>query len=190
MPELPEMENYRILLSGRMAGKTITETEIEREKSINVEPEHFRRALVGQAVQRIERRAKHLLFHLSSSDVLVLHLMLGGMMYYGRLEDKPERSVQVRLGMGGDHLFFIGLRLGYLHLHPAEEIPALMAKLGPDPFAPELTEPVFRKLFRQRNGTLKACLVDQGVVSGIGNCYSDEICFQAGLLCLRAGPRI
>ncbi|UUZ79254.1 hypothetical protein LJK88_29180 [Paenibacillus sp. P26] len=57
-----------------------------------------------------------------------------------------------------------------------------MAKLGPDPFAPELTEPVFRKLFRQRNGTLKACLVDQGVVSGIGNCYSDEICFQAGLL--------
>ncbi|UUZ79255.1 hypothetical protein LJK88_29185 [Paenibacillus sp. P26] len=105
MPELPEMENYRILLSGRMAGKTITETEIEREKSINVEPEHFRRALVGQAVQRIERRAKHLLFHLSSSDVLVLHLMLGGMMYYGRLEDKPERSVQVRLGMGGDHLF-------------------------------------------------------------------------------------
>ncbi|MGF7030619.1 formamidopyrimidine-DNA glycosylase [Paenibacillus mucilaginosus] len=182
MPELPEMENYRILLSGRITGRTITGAEIGREKSINVAPERFREEVIGSSVRVIERRAKHLLFHLTTGNVLVLHLMIGGILYYGRLEDQPDRTIQVRISFGDEHLFFIGLRLGYLHLHTPEETAELMKKLGPDPFDPELTEEAFEQRLRPRKGTLKSNLVDQSVLAGIGNCYSDEICFIAGLL--------
>ncbi|MCZ8521502.1 MULTISPECIES: Fpg/Nei family DNA glycosylase [Paenibacillus] len=182
MPELPEMENYRILLSGRITGRTITGTEVDREKSINVTPERFREELLGASVRLIERRAKHLLFHLSTGNLLVLHLMIGGILYYGRLEDRPDRTVQVRISFGDEHLFFIGLRLGYLHLHSPEEASELMKKLGPDPFDPALTEEAFANRLRTRKGTLKSNLVDQSVLAGIGNCYSDEICYIAGLL--------
>ncbi|MDQ1909231.1 DNA-formamidopyrimidine glycosylase family protein [Paenibacillus sp. GD4] len=182
MPELPEMENYRSLLSGRIAGRTITGTEVEREKSINVNPADFHRLVTGQSIRFIERRAKHLLFHLTNRYVLLLHLMLGGSMFFGRLEEKPERSVQVRLSFGEEHLFFIGLRLGYLHLHEEHAVRELLSKLGPEPFDPALTVERFTKLLRSRKGTLKSNLVDQSFLSGIGNCYSDEICFSAGLL--------
>lgn len=181
MPELPEMENYRLLLTGRITQRPITEVDVQREKSINVEPAAFAAALLGRRIERIERRAKHLLFYLDSPDVLVLHLMLGGVLFYGRPEEQPDRTVQVRLGFGEDKLFFIGLRLGYLHLHEAAAIPGLMAKLGPDPFDPTLPA-VWRERLTRGSRTLKASLVDQTVISGIGNCYSDEICFAAGLL--------
>ncbi|NTZ16924.1 Fpg/Nei family DNA glycosylase [Paenibacillus sp. JMULE4] len=182
MPELPEMENYRILLNGRIAGRTITGTEIGREKSINVSPLRFERELTGQAVRTVDRRAKHLLFPLTSGKVLVLHLMLGGMIFYGTMEEAPERTVQVRIDFGDRHLFCIGLRLGYLHLYEAEEASALMEKLGPEPLDPGFTAERFEERLRVKRGTLKSNLADQSLLAGIGNCYSDEICFHAGLL--------
>lgn len=182
MPELPEMETYRMLLSELVVGRTITNTEIERVKSINTDPDAFRRRITGQAVTRVERRAKHLLFHLTGDQVLLLHLMLGGIMSFGRKEQKPDRTVQVTISFGAEHLYFIGLRLGYLHLYRPEEAEQRLRKLGPDPFDPALTAERFAALLRARSGTLKSALTDQSVLSGIGNCYSDEICFQARLL--------
>ncbi|MCS7461141.1 endonuclease VIII [Paenibacillus doosanensis] len=182
MPELPEMENYKRLLQERLAGRVITGVQVEREKSINVPPALFERSLIGTSVQRMERRAKHLLFHLSSSQVLVLHLMLGGILFLGTAEEKPERTVQVTLSFEALRLYFIGLRLGYLHLYGEREAEAFLSKLGPEPMEPEFTAGRFAGLLRQHKGALKSVLVDQSVMSGIGNCYSDEICFEAGLL--------
>ncbi|WP_210023416.1 MULTISPECIES: DNA-formamidopyrimidine glycosylase family protein [unclassified Paenibacillus] len=182
MPELPEMENYRILLNRRIVGRTITGTEVGRERSINVALERFKRELAGQAVSMVDRRGKHLLFQLTSGKVLVLHLMLGGIIFYGTKDETPERTVQVRIDFGVWHLFCIGLRLGYLHLYEAEEISRLMKKLGPEPFDSELTAERFEERLRVKRGTLKSNLVNQSVIAGIGNCYSDEICFHAGLL--------
>jgi formamidopyrimidine-DNA glycosylase len=182
MPELPEMENYRILLSPRIAGFRITDVEVGREKSINVPVEFFRKELLGGSVQVIERRAKHLLFHLSNSKVLVLHLMLGGMMFFGTSDEKPERTVQITISWGSKHLFFIGLRLGYLHLHERLTVDKLLQKLGPDPLEPSFTSIHLVHLLQRNRGTLKSTLVDQTVIAGIGNCYSDEICFEAGLM--------
>ncbi|SDC47345.1 formamidopyrimidine-DNA glycosylase [Paenibacillus sp. UNCCL117] len=182
MPELPEMENYRRLLSGLIVGRPITGTEITREKSINLDPEEFDRLLQGQAIRRIDRRAKHLLFALESGDTMVLHLMLGGIICYGTLQEKPDRTVQVRISFGDRHLYLIGLRLGYLHVLGPEQLIEALAKLGPEPYDPMLTPPVFLEKLADRKGTLKSTLVDQSFVAGIGNCYSDEICFAAGLL--------
>ncbi|GIP37307.1 DNA-formamidopyrimidine glycosylase [Paenibacillus sp. J31TS4] len=182
MPELPEMETYKRLLTPLLAGRPITGVVIQREKSINVPAGQFEEQVLGRTVVAIERRAKHLLFVLDTERVLLLHLMLGGWMHWGTAEEKPERTVQVRLSFGEQHLSFIGLRLGYLHLLSREEAEEKLAKLGPEPMAVSFTPEQFAERAAERRGQLKAALVDQSFLSGIGNCYSDEICFEAGLL--------
>ncbi|MCM3118307.1 hypothetical protein M3610_24075 [Neobacillus sp. MER 74] len=97
MPELPEMENYKILLNQKIAGQTITEVQINREKSINLNPVLFIKTCHHQKIIDINRRGKHLLFHLQNGQTLLLHLMLGGWIYYGTEADKPKRTVRKKL---------------------------------------------------------------------------------------------
>lgn len=179
MPELPEMETYRILLAQRIQGRTITETEVNRVKSINVDPHDFRQEVSGRVVTAIERRAKHLLFRLDSGKVLLTHLMLGGWMYYGNHEDQPENHAQVTLCFGEDCLYFLGLRFGYVHLLTKADMEENLADLGPEPLSPEFSEGYFTKTMQKKRGILKNTLVNQHLIAGIGNRYSDEICFQA-----------
>ncbi|GFZ88204.1 DNA-formamidopyrimidine glycosylase [Paenibacillus marchantiophytorum] len=190
MPELPEMETYRQQLSRLILGNVITGVEVERPKSLNVDPDLFIHKLVGNQFVGLDRRAKHLVFHLGSGEVLVLHLMLGGWMFYGSEAEKPERTTQVVIRFGMRNLYFIGLRLGYLHLHALSEAEKLFAKLGPEPLAPNFTFGEFQKVLKSKRSNLKVSLVDQAFLSGIGNCYSDEICFYAGLLPLRKLPSL
>jgi formamidopyrimidine-DNA glycosylase len=182
VPELPEMENYKQLLTTKIAGHAIVYAEVEREKSVNVPASLFISELQGRTIARIERRAKHLLFHLDSGKLLLLHLMLGGWMFYGLEQDKPDRTVQITLSFGSDKLYFIGLRLGYLHLLTQEEARTKLGKLGPEPLEPSFTSDHFSRILSAKRGPIKLQFVDQSVFSGIGNCYSDEICFHAGIL--------
>lgn len=181
MPELPEMETYRMMLTERIVGAQITGTEVTREPSINISSEQFDQELIGRTIWFVERRGKHLLFHLDNGKRLVLHLMLGGTMFYGTDEERPDRSVQVTLRFGSGNLYFIGLRLGYLHLMSVREADAKLAGLGPDPFDKNLTVQKFMERFSKKRGALKSALVDQHVLAGIGNCYADEIAFVAGV---------
>ncbi|MBB6452414.1 formamidopyrimidine-DNA glycosylase [Salirhabdus euzebyi] len=182
MPELPEMENYKKLLTEKIAEKTIMNAMIKREKSINVPIKTFQQQVHSQKIISIERRAKHLLFHLENGYILLLHLMLGGWMYYGNEEDKPDRSIQVELYFGDNSLYFIGLRLGYLHLFTKKEVDSELSDLGPEPLDINFSLNAFQDLTKGKKGKLKTTLVDQKFLAGIGNCYSDEICFEAQLL--------
>lgn len=181
MPELPEMEHYRDVLEPLLKGKVITQVVVERDKSINLSQEAFKNEVVDQSVLRIERRAKYLAFHLSSGQSLLLHLMLGGKLFFGTEDMCPEHSKQVSLFFGEQALFFIGLRLGYLHVVTPNELEEAWANLGPDPISPEFTEDLFFQRLKKKSGRLKAVLVDQSFIAGIGNRYSDEICFGAAL---------
>ena len=182
MPELPEMENYRRLLSQHIINVPITGVTVNREKTINVEKDAFANALMGARVVFVERRAKYILFHLYDGRRLVLHLMLGGMLFYGTEEERPERSTQVELAFGDHILYFIGLRLGYLHLVSVKEGEALMGKLGPELLDRRMTLERFEELLKKRRGALKTTLVNQHIFAGIGNCYADEIAYEAKLL--------
>ncbi|WIV17828.1 DNA-formamidopyrimidine glycosylase family protein [Paenibacillus polygoni] len=181
MPELPEMENYRKLLSERILDQSITNVTVSREKSINVTPEVFEKELVNERIVYIERRGKHLIFHMSTGKRLVLHLMLGGILYIGTEQERPKRSTQVEIEFGEVVLYFIGLRLGYLHLLSAKETDELMSDLGPEPLDYRFTLEKFKERLKGRRGTIKTTLVNQRVIAGIGNCYSDEIAFAASL---------
>ncbi|WP_409254130.1 Fpg/Nei family DNA glycosylase [Bacillus sp. SCS-153A] len=183
MPELPEMENYKNLLSERIQNKLITDVEVGREKSINVSVDEFTQLVKNRTLKKVTRRAKHLLFHLDNDVVLLLHLMLGGWMFFGSEQDKPDRTIQIRISFENQHLYFIGLRLGYLHLYKGFEEAAIeLEDLGPEPLSPPFSVEQFLDLAAKRRGSLKTTLVNQQFLSGIGNCYSDEICFHAGLL--------
>jgi formamidopyrimidine-DNA glycosylase len=182
MPELPEMENYRRLLNERIANQIITDVQVNREKSINLNPNLFIKTVRNQKVINVERRAKHLLFHLQKGHVLLLHLMLGGLMFYGLESEKPKRTIQVQLNFGEQHLFFIGLRLGYLHFHSEIEVEQILSHLGPEPLSADFTLEEFSSLIHQKHGRLKTALIDQDFISGIGNCYSDEICYHSQIM--------
>lgn len=182
MPELPEMETYRKHLNQRIAGKTITNVVINREKSINVTQEKFVHELIHAQIVTVNRRAKHLIFKLSTGKSLLLHLMLGGWMYIGNEQDNPDRTKQVIISFGNLELYFIGLRLGYLHLLSEDELQEELSKLGPEPLESSFTYDEFAKILDKRRGMLKTTLVNQQFIAGIGNCYSDEICYEAKLL--------
>lgn len=179
MPELPEMETYRILLSHKIINNSITDVEINREKSINKDVKDFISHVRGKTITQVKRRAKHLIFELSSGQNLLLHLMLGGWMFIGNDRNAPDRTKQVILSFGDLKLYFIGLRLGYLHLLSNGELEEKLADLGPEPF--ELSGEDFDKRISKKKGRLKPILVDQKFIAGIGNCYSDEICYKAKL---------
>lgn len=181
MPELPEMETYRKLLNEKITGKTITDIEVNREKSINIPSLEFVQEIKGQEIINIERRAKHLIFRLESGKNLLLHLMLGGWMYIGSEHDNPNRTKQVILSFGDMKLFFIGLRLGYLHLLDEQGLQQELSDLGPEPLEPMFTFDNFQSILQSRRGKLKMILINQKIISGIGNFYSDEICFKAKL---------
>lgn len=185
MPELPEMENYKILLAQKIQGQTITDLHINRDKTVNVSSETFIKQVRMQEVVAIERKAKHLLFHLKNGYVLLLHLMLGGLMFYGMEENKPDRTIQVQLIFGSKNLYFIGLRLGYLHIFDKEGVRQELEDLGPEPLDGNFTVDSFLKHSASKRGRIKTTLVDQKFLSGIGNRYVDEICYHAQILPMR-----
>ncbi|WP_068775616.1 Fpg/Nei family DNA glycosylase [Paenibacillus sp. FJAT-26967] len=187
MPEWPEMEHYRKQLTRMILNMPIRQVIVNRPKSLNVTEENFRQAILGAAIRRVERRAKQLIFVLDTDKYLLLHLMLGGILFYGPERDRPDRSTQIELSFGDNRLYFIGLRLGYLHLFDRSGLEKELSDLGPDPFDAALSPDRFLSMLHGKKGTLKTTLTDQKWLAGIGNCYSDEICFAAGLLPTR-GP--
>lgn len=182
MPELPEMEHYKFLLHEKIQGKKITAVAIQREKSINLPTEAFIQQVTMQKVMGIDRRAKYLIFHLENGAHLLLHLMLGGWLFYGKAEEKPNRTVQVQLSFGDQHLYFIGLRLGYLHYVTTHQLQEELQHLGPEPLDPNFSLDTFLDLLQTKRGALKTTLISQEFIAGIGNRYSDEILWHARLL--------
>ncbi|PLS00975.1 Fpg/Nei family DNA glycosylase [Neobacillus cucumis] len=182
MPELPEMENYKNLLKEKIGSQVITDVQINREKSININSDLFKSTVQYQKIVDIKKRGKHLLFQLQNEQNLLLHLMLGGWMFFGTEAEKPNRTIQVRLSFGQEHLYFIGLRLGYLHLYNLNQTVEKLSDLGPEPINSDFTVNEFLKRIGTKHGRLKTTLLDQAFISGIGNCYSAEICFHAGIL--------
>lgn len=190
MPELPEMETYKKLLTEKVGNRQISAAEVLREKTVNLSASVFTNQVEGRRITKISRRAKHLLFELNTGEVLLLHLMLGGWLYYGTEGDRPNHKPQVIFSFGDDRLYFLGLRLGYLHMVNQADLQKKLNELGPEPLEPDFSEEQFCKRISDKRGLLKTTLVDQHFIAGIGNCYSDEICFDAGILPLRKCPQV
>lgn len=193
MPELPEVETVRIGLSGLIVGKTFKAVQHDTDKSFPNAPADVQEFLVGAKVTDIKRRAKVLLIELSSKYSLVIHLKMTGQMVFvsdaarfgaGHPNDSlvhalPDKSTRVEFTFtDGSKLFFNDQRkFGWVKLIPTAEVPNIdfMKKVGPEPLGDDFTSQQFiERLQRRKNTNIKAALLDQTVVAGVGNIYADE----------------
>lgn len=180
MPEIPEMEVYKRQLSQTIIHKKIVEIIINREKAINMIPERFIELVNDQLIVFVSRRGKHIIFTLGNGYYLVGHLMLGGRIYLAQPDEKLKtRGSVIFKFRDNTRLFFINLRLGWLHLYTEMEMDRSFAKLGPEPLGQLFTEEVLKNKLSRKRGAIKPLLTDQEFIAGIGNCYSDEILFEA-----------
>ncbi|MGG4145399.1 DNA-formamidopyrimidine glycosylase family protein [Paenibacillus algorifonticola] len=181
MPELPEIENYRVLLTERLAGDRIIGAQVLQEKFLNVSAEQFDEALMNRTIWFVERRGKHLLLHLDNGKRLLAQLHAGESLFYGQGEERPQSEAQIIIHLEKGSLYVAGMRQGFVHLLSVKETQQALAELGPDPLDKRLTLEKFVQLFRKKRGALKAALADQQVISGIGSFYADEIAFAAAV---------
>ncbi|MFC5467622.1 bifunctional DNA-formamidopyrimidine glycosylase/DNA-(apurinic or apyrimidinic site) lyase [Cohnella suwonensis] len=180
MPEIPEMEHYRTKLSELLCGHTIAGVAIKRPAAVNETPEAFGEALKGRVLLFVERRGKHLLFHLDDGYRLLLTLSADSWLYYGDEASGADVHAHVVLTFDdGNALLFGDMKAAHLHRLTAKAAIEQMKQLGPDALDSRLTPEAFAKRLAGKKGKLKTTLADQRIVSGIGNVYADEIAFAA-----------
>jgi formamidopyrimidine-DNA glycosylase len=180
MPELPEVETYRAMLEPRLAGRAFRRIEIRDARlTMPRDPDEVEAELQGERVVGVERRGKYLLVRFASGLALVVHLrMTGG---FPETSTSHERAV-IDLDDGSRLVYRDVRRFGTWHvLAPDEADEYLGARLGPEPLGSRFTMPYLRERLRARRAALKAVLLDQRVVAGMGNIYADEALWHARL---------
>jgi formamidopyrimidine-DNA glycosylase len=197
MPELPEVETVRRGLEPAMVGARFTRV-IQRRPDLRFPfPDRFSERLEGQEVKALGRRAKYLLADLSSGEVLVMHLGMSGRFLVTKdgATRMPGEFHHEHGGLGAhDHVVF-GLsngatvtyndarRFGFMDLVPRQEIETSkhFAGMGIEPLGNELSGETIARLFAGKRTPLKAALLDQRLIAGLGNIYVCEALFRTGL---------
>ena len=201
MPELPEVETVRRGLAPVMEGRLIERAENRRPNLRFPFPDRFAERLTGVRVERLDRRAKYLLIRLESGETLLAHLGMSGRFTIHQPGDalKPgdfvhasptsEKHDHVVFEMEGDAriVFNDPRRFGFMTLFATDEEAAVpfLAGLGPEPNSNEFSGPFLRERVKGKKAPLKAALLDQRVVAGLGNIYVCEALHRAGLSPLR-----
>jgi formamidopyrimidine-DNA glycosylase len=186
MPELPEVETVRRSLVPALVGKNITQIKVSMPKLLrNLSAEQFINEAMDRMFLDIERRGKYLLFRLSGGYTLVVHLRMTGQLRFAAPEEEAPKHTHIVLSLScGHELRYTDIRqFGFWFFGRDEEIEHLsgMDKLGPEPLGDDFTVEYMLARFRGRQGKLKALLLDQTFVAGVGNIYADEALFMAGL---------
>ncbi len=181
MPELPEVETIRKTLSQLVLGKTIDDVSVYWPNIVQYpDEEEFRILLRDETIERISRRGKFLLFYLTDY-VLVSHLRMEGKYKLQVREDTLTKHTHIVFHMkdGTDLRYEDVRKFGTMHLFPiGEELQRKpLQTLGPDPFEEAYTLDYLLNRFKKTSRTIKACLLDQTIVSGLGNIYTDEVLF-------------
>ena len=197
MPELPEVETVRIGLQRLLPQRIIGAVDFDTQKSFPNSSTDVASFLVGARILRVTRRAKVLIIELSSNYSLIIHLKMTGQLVFvgnerfgaGHPNDSlvgqlPDKSTRVTLTFTDDSkLFFNDQRkFGWVRLLPTIEVPNIdfMKKLGPEPLEATFTHQAFiDRLMRRKNSGIKAVLLDQTVLAGVGNIYDDESLWAA-----------
>ncbi len=185
MPELPEVETTRRTLAPHLIGRAFTGARLEWPKAV-VYPDavSFEQRLTGRRVVALDRRGKHLVVRLDDASSLIVHLRMTGSLQFATQAALPVRFTRNTLLLdGGSELRFVDVRkFGQLWLVGADEPQRLpYNRTGPEPLDPDFTAPALAELLQKRHGKLKATLLDQHVLAGLGNIYVDEALFEAGL---------
>lgn len=180
MPELPEIETIKNELAPWLIGEAFNDVRIFDAKIVvDGSPENLRRDLIGLRVECLSRRGKYLLFGLSNARSLIMHLRMTGSLLLDCRDD--ERYIRATFGFSnGHHLVFRDpRRFGLIRL--VENADVVVGKLGPEPLDDAFGPAVLSDNLGRRSIPVKAALLNQRIVAGIGNMYADEALFAAGI---------
>ncbi|UWQ21461.1 bifunctional DNA-formamidopyrimidine glycosylase/DNA-(apurinic or apyrimidinic site) lyase [Jannaschia sp. W003] len=207
MPELPEVETVRRGLAPALEGATITRAELRRDGLRWPFPPRMAERLEGARVERLDRRSKYLLAHLDTGETLIVHLGMSGRMVVDAAQGgEAERPGDFHREAGWlpqhDHVvlhtdayrvtYNDARRFGAMDLHATAALAdhPLLARLGPEPLGNAFHEDHLVAAFRGKRTPVKAALLDQRVVAGLGNIYVCEALHRAGIAPTRAAGRI
>lgn len=199
MPELPEVETIRRDLAKVIVGKKITGIEVISKSPIKGNASDFLKAQKNKTIKNIGRIGKLMMWELTDGNFLLVHLKMTGQLIYRfdhkiiegghnlpifTEKDLPTKYTRVIWRFNdGSKLYFNDLRkFGYLKIVGRTEKEKIESGYGIEPLAKNFTLAGFAKIFSGRKTSVKAVLLNQQLVAGIGNIYADEICFEAGLL--------
>src|SRR5438105_4721007 len=190
MPELPEVETVRATLAPVLTGRRLDRVDILDTRLVRpFEPLAVAGELEGERIEAVERRGKYLVFRFESGRSLLIHLRMTGSLRHARagsLADDPHRRAVVRLDDGSDVAYRDVRRFGtWLLLEPGELEPYLDRRLGAEPFSRAFTSRRFGERLTGRKAPIKAVLLDQRTLAGMGNIYADEALWRARIHPLR-----
>jgi formamidopyrimidine-DNA glycosylase len=193
MPELPEVETIRRQLAPVLEGRTILHAEIlDRRWTRPVAPGQVQEELEGAYVERLGRRGKYLVWQLGGDRHLLMHLRMTGTLLLDPAVDPPHTRMRLEFD-GGRRLAYVDPRrfgTGHLLRGSAARDAYLAARIGVEPLTPDFTPNYLRAAARGRIAPIKAFMLDQRRIAGVGNIYADEALFRAGIHPLRPAGRL
>jgi formamidopyrimidine-DNA glycosylase len=190
MPELPEVETIRLALEPHLVGRRFEHVEISDPRLVRpFEPTAVAAELEGERVAALDRRGKYLIVRFESGRVLLIHLRMTGSLRHagaGTLADDPHRRAVVRLDDESDVAYRDVRRFGTWHLLEPEDVDGYLAqRLGREPLERTFTARRLAQRLEGRRAPIKAALLDQRTVAGLGNIYVDEALWRAEVHPLR-----
>jgi formamidopyrimidine-DNA glycosylase len=193
MPELPEVETIRRQLAPRVEGRTLARVRVDDGRwCMPLAPRAMERALRGRRVESLGRRGKYLVWELSGERFLLQHLRMTGNLLYDPLDRPVHTRVAIELDDGHELLYVDARRFGTGQLADGRDglDDFVGARLGLEPFDPGFGAEHLRALARGSRAPVKAFLLDQKRIAGVGNIYADEALFRAGVHPLRPAGRV
>ena len=188
MPELPEIETIKNDLTPHLIGKTITDVTIPSDPKKRIlrrfpSQRRFIAELQGARIKKLRRRAKYLLFDLQSSRTLVMHLGMSGQLLLRSIASPKEPFIRAvfHIGKRTELRFIDPRKFGelFLQLPSVNTYPLTLDQLGPEPLTKEFSLEYLSRSLQKSKRNIKSFLMDQKVIAGLGNIYSDESLFHA-----------
>ncbi len=179
LPELPEVQTIVEDLKSKVSGARILDMKT-LTRSIWRYKYPRKRDIIGATVSNVARRGKFILVYLSNGNTLIVHLGMTGRLTVTPSGSRPEKHTHVVLKLAGFDLHYNDIRrFGFMDLVGGDNLARIpyLNKLGPDPFDTERDE--FISIIKSKKRMIKPLLLDQNVISGLGNIYSDEVLFEA-----------
>jgi formamidopyrimidine-DNA glycosylase len=177
VPELPEVETIKNELLPHVLGRKITGVAVFWDKMVKQPTAaEFCERVTGQKITNLTRRGKYLFFHLSSGEMLVMHMKMTGSLLINPPDAKFARAI-FQLDNGAVMHFRDPRKFGKMWLAADES--AVADKLGPEPLDNDFTVETLTKILRNRKAPVKPVLLDQAIIAGIGNMYADESLYEA-----------
>lgn len=185
MPELPEVESIRLTLAKNTLGRKILDVKVFWPSAAVSLPEtDFAEMVKERSIESIDRRGKYLLINLSKGLTMITHFRMTGRLIYYPEKQSVDKHTHIVFYLDEGEMHYSDIRkFGRIQLVPTREANEVssLAKLGPEPLDESFAFDKLGQRLAQRKSTIKAALLDQKVIAGLGNIYVDEALFRAGI---------